>query len=352
MIDEKTINLIIAITDSGIGIKQEDMQKLFGEYVQVDMEKNKGIEGTGLGLAITRSIVKAMDGKISVQSDYGKGSTFTITLPQGIYLDKPLAQVENPDSKNVLVYERRIIYADSIAYAINNLGVQYTWVTEDPEFRKAIAAGRYNFLFISFELYKKNRNAIAHFGAEAGIVILSEFGEVIPDTNLNILAMPAHCIPIAQVLNGAPDNYSYSGDGESIVRFTAPDATVLIVDDIITNLKVAKGLLLPYRMQVDICKSGAIAIDAIKGNRYDLVFMDHLMPDMDGMETTKHIRSLGMEDPYFAQVPVIALTANAVSGTREMFLNNGFNDFLSKPIDTIQLNAIIEKWVPKERRVY
>ena len=93
-----------------------------------------------------------------------------------------------------------------------------------------------------------------------------------------------------------------------------------------------------------------MGIAAIKSNRYDIVFMDHKMPDMDGIETTQRIRAMGNKDPYFKNVPIIALTANAVSGTKEMFLENGFNDFLSKPIDTIRLNIVLEKWVPKEKQ--
>jgi CheY-like chemotaxis protein len=113
---------------------------------------------------------------------------------------------------------------------------------------------------------------------------------------------------------------------------------------------VAKGLLAPYNMRVDLCKSGMTAIDALKTNRYDLIFMDHKMPDMDGIEATQRIREMGDEDEYFGNVPIVALTANAVSGTKEMFLENGFDDFLSKPIDTIKLNTALEKWIPKEKQ--
>jgi CheY-like chemotaxis protein len=102
-------------------------------------------------------------------------------------------------------------------------------------------------------------------------------------------------------------------------------------------------------MQIDLCSNGLDAIEAIKLKRYDLVFMDHKMPGMDGIETTAHIRALGDETPYYKNVPIIALTANAISGTREMFLESGFDDFLSKPIDITVLNTILEKWIPKEK---
>jgi CheY-like chemotaxis protein len=132
--------------------------------------------------------------------------------------------------------------------------------------------------------------------------------------------------------------------------FTAPDAMVLVVDDINTNLKVAEGLLSPYGVQVDLCKSGMEAIEAVQTNRYDLIFMDHRMPEMDGVEATQHIRTMGGGEPFYADVPIIALTANAISGMEEIFLKNGFNDFMSKPIDTVKLNAILERWIPKTKQ--
>jgi CheY-like chemotaxis protein/HPt (histidine-containing phosphotransfer) domain-containing protein len=127
------------------------------------------------------------------------------------------------------------------------------------------------------------------------------------------------------------------------VKFIAPNAKILIVDDIYTNLKVAEGLLLPSKARIDLCMSGAEAVEAAKASSFDLVFMDHMMPEMDGIEATKYIRE-------FSDVPIIALTANAVSGTKEMFMANGFNDFLSKPVDTIKLNVVLEKWLPKEKQ--
>ena len=349
-VGENTINLVIEVMDSGKGIKQDDIEKLFGEYAQFDLEKNRGTEGTGLGLAIAKSIVNAMGGEIDVYSEYEKGSTFTITLPQKIRSAKPLASVANADKMNVIVYERREIYANSIVFSIDNLGVHCTIVSSNSEFEKKLTEQEFAFIFISFNLYSENRDIIYKTGANSKIVVLTEFGETIPEKNLNIIAMPAHSISIANILNGESDNFSYSENNELIVRFTAPDAYVLVVDDVITNLKVANGLLAPYKMQVDLCKNGRMALNALRTNRYDLVFMDHKMPDMDGIETTKHIRTMGDEDPYYKKVPVIALTANAVTGTKEMFLENGFNDFLSKPIDTIKLDTVLEKWIPKDKQ--
>jgi CheY-like chemotaxis protein len=348
--DENTVILEMEVKDSGIGIKEEDIKNLFHEYMQFDLEKNRGIEGTGLGLAITHGILKEMGGDISVSSEYGKGSVFTLRLPQQIRVGQALASVEEPREKNVLVFEQREVYADSIMYAIENLGVKCTLVSDETEMCKEMSGNEYNFLFVSHGLYKKNKSAISGFGQNAKIVVLTEFGETVSDNKLNALAMPVYSLSIANILNGTTDSFSYTENNEAVVRFTAPEASVLVVDDIVTNLKVANGLLLPYKMRVDLCKSGMTAIGAMQMNRYDIVFMDHKMPGMDGIETTQMIRSMGDEDPYYKEVPVIALTANAVSGTKEMFLENGFNDFLSKPIDTVKLDAILERWIPKVKQ--
>jgi CheY-like chemotaxis protein len=196
-----------------------------------------------------------------------------------------------------------------------------------------------------------NKNMIMKGVGDAKIVLITEYGESVPIGQWSALSLPIHAISIADVLNRKSDRYSYNFREESVVRFTAPDANVLIVDDINTNLKVANGLMLPYSMNVELCGSGMEAIEAVKRKRYDIVFMDHRMPGVDGVEATARIRKMGEEDPYFTEVPIIALTANAVVGVREMFLSNGFNEFMSKPIDTVRLNTILEKFVPKEKQI-
>jgi PAS domain S-box-containing protein len=345
-----TVNLTMEVKDTGRGIKQEDINYLFAEYTQFDLEKNKGIEGTGLGLTIAKGIAHAMDGDISAASEYGKGSTFTIKLPQIIRSPETLASVKNAAAKNVLVYERREVYASSISYGIGNLGVNNVLISTDLELQEKIQSKAFNFLFISFAMFMKNKNMLIMHEQDTKIVVLTEFGEEIADKKFCFIPTPAHAISIANVLNGLTSSFSYNENSEPIVRFVAPDAKVLVVDDINTNLKVAEGLLLPYKMQVELRKSGLEAIRAIKTRDYDLVFMDHKMPGMDGIETTLYIREMGYENPYYNNVPIIALTANAVLGTKEMFLENGFNDFLSKPIDTMKLNLILENWIPAEKQ--
>jgi len=347
-IDESTVNLILEVADSGKGMQQEHIETIFREFVQLDLEKNKGIEGAGLGLAITRNIIMAMGGTITVSSEYGTGSTFVVTLPQKLVARQKLASVENPQEKSMLVYERRKLYANSIARTADNLGVECRLVTNDAEFRDAVASKAYAFVFVSSAHLEDARNILLHLGVDAKTVLLAGFGETPADADLHLLAMPAHCISIANILNGITDNFLYGASEASAARFAAPEAKVLIVDDININLIVAEGLLLPYKMQTTLCKSGLEAIAAIQSEHYDLVFMDHMMPQMDGIETTAHIRALDGE--YYARVPIVALTANAVADTKDMFLQSGFDDFLSKPIDTSKLNSVLERWIPQEKQ--
>jgi len=350
-VTEDTVFLTIDVADTGNGIKPENLKKLFGEFVQIDLANHKGIEGTGLGLAITKRLVNAMGGDIDVQSEFGKGSTFTITLSQKICSPEPLASVEKSEEKNVLVYERNAIYADSIICTVDNLGVTCQRAENDEELREKLRAKDYTFLFVSYSLLENAKAIMKELKPKTKIVALTEFGDATADMNLDVLAMPVHSISVANILNGVSDRFSYStNEDATAVRFIAPKARILIVDDIGTNLKVAEGLMLPYKMQIDLCLGGFAAIEAIKKIFYDLVLMDHMMPEMDGIETTKLIREMGREDSHYAKLPIIALTANAISGTKEMFLSNGFNDFLSKPIDTIKLNAVLAKWLPKEKQ--
>ncbi|MDR1656023.1 MAG: response regulator [Deltaproteobacteria bacterium] len=145
------------------------------------------------------------------------------------------------------------------------------------------------------------------------------------------------------------DNNLWEAFEASEAKYTAPNVRILVVDDVATNLAIAAGLMSPYEFQIDTCLGGEQAIDLMKENRYDFILMDHMMPNMDGVETVAAIRA--QTEDYYQQVPIIALTANAVSGMREMFLENGFNDFLAKPIEILKLNEIIDRWVPEDKKV-
>jgi signal transduction histidine kinase/CheY-like chemotaxis protein len=235
--------LTSVIKDSGIGIKNEDLEKLFENYTKVDTKSHQKIEGTGLGLSITKRMVEMMDGFITVDSVYGKGSTFTIRIKQGYVNDIPIGPI--------------------------------------------VAEKLKDFQFIDEKHQQHAR----------------------------------------------------------LVRLPLPYARVLVVDDVEPNLVVVKGILKPYGMQVDCVSSGRDAIAQIrKGIPYNAVFMDHMMPEMDGIEATRIIRN-EIDNEIAKTVPIIALTANAIRGNEEMFLHKGFQAFLSKPIDINMMDTVIRQWV-------
>ena len=347
---DEILALNIEVSDSGRGIKEEDIADIFNVFVQFDIESNKGIEGTGLGLAITKRLVDSMGGDISVTSQYGKGSTFKVSMPQKICSPEKLTHVEAPEGKRVLLYERRDIFGSSILRTMNNLGIKCNLAKTVPEFKKELSQSKYSFIFVDVNLYRDVEEIYAELDPDARIVLLAKFGEPIIYRGFPVLYTPIYSIPVADVLNETEGVAISGAAGETVEIFTAPDARILIVDDINTNLKVAQGLMEPYKMQIDLRGGGREAIEAVKSNQYDLVFMDHKMPEMDGIEAVRCIRALGENETYFGSVPIIALTANAVVGIKEMFIEEGFSDFLSKPISIAKLKAILEKWLPKEKQ--
>ncbi|MCL2792671.1 MAG: ATP-binding protein [Spirochaetaceae bacterium] len=349
-INDDIVTLKMEVSDTGRGIRQEEMGLLFSNFTRLDLKKNATIEGTGLGLSITLGLVTAINGKIDVQSEYGKGSTFTITLPQKILDNEKIAVVENPDKKSVLVFERREVYSNSIISTLLNLGIGYKLVLTASDFIDCLTSKDYSFALLASALYEEVKDKCIDFKQDVNFAVIVEFGEVISNWNMSILSRPVFSISLANFLNGVSDSDTDSLKIEAKTRFIAPEAKLLIVDDINTNLEVIKGLLLPYKMQTTLCKSGIEAIEEIKSTQYDLVFMDLMMPEMDGVETVSHIRALDNNNPYYKNVPIVAFTANAVSGTREIMLKKGFDDFLSKPIDITNLDTILEKWTPKEKQ--
>ena len=347
---ESAVRLKFEIEDSGRGIRPESIDMLFSHYYQGDDDPGDDEGRIGLGLPITKSLLSAMNGNITVESELGKGSLFTITLPQGLSGLVKVAAVENPDKISVLVFERRGVSAASAVYAIRNLGAKCELASGKDDFFGKIASGSYSFVFISYFLFGECKDDLRKYSDKVKVVLLAEFGQAIPGEDLHVLPMPIYAISVANLFNGITDSYSYSSGAETVARFTAPDARVLVVDDIQTNLKVISGLMAPYGMNVDLCLSGADAVKAVISSGYDLVLMDHRMPETDGVEATMEIRALGETYPHLKNLPIIALTATAVTGMKEMFLANGFDDFLPKPIDTVKLNGIMGKWLPKDKQ--
>jgi signal transduction histidine kinase/CheY-like chemotaxis protein/HPt (histidine-containing phosphotransfer) domain-containing protein len=360
--NDKQVLLKFVVSDTGKGITKDDMKKLFSEFVQVDLKRNRSVEGTGLGLAITKRLCTVMGGDISVKSEYGKGSVFTVTIPQGVDSTEPFAMVEDAPNKKVLVYEGRVIYAQSVCWSLDNMGVPYTMVSTMEDFTEALAKEDWSLVLSGYGLHDKvlgemkKMETVHPGGNQPPLALMIEWGmeAYIPETRF--VSLPVQSLAIANVLNNRPEgkDYAESSYVSGVIRYSFPGARLLVVDDIQTNLKVTEGLLAPYRLTVDTCLGGHEAIELVKKNDYDIVFMDHMMPEMDGIEATARIREWEKEracqESGFSPAVIIALTANAVAGVREMFVEKGFNDFLAKPIDVSTLDDLLNRWITRDKR--
>jgi len=347
---EDSIKLILSVSDTGIGIRPEDREKLFNEFSRVDSTANIGIEGTGLGLVITRALCRAMGGDTTVISEYGKGSVFKAVVIQKFGRREPIAHVSNPENKKVLFYDWRLSYTRSICDSFKDLKISYKLSSDYQEFANDLANGDYNFAFISSKFALDCINIPTTREKPIELSIMIEPGEISVFREVSSVLLPVYSVTLANVLNNDTGERLYH-DKKLSVQFIAPSANILIVDDISTNLRVAKELMAPYNMNVQTCLSGPEAIQLVSNNRFDLVFMDHMMPGMDGIEATALIRKINSSDEYYKKLPIIALTANAVSGARELFLEKGIDDFLAKPIDIQKLDEILRKWLHVEKQI-
>ncbi|MDR1514308.1 MAG: response regulator [Synergistaceae bacterium] len=345
--EDQSIELIFEVKDSGVGIKKENISKLFMEFNRFG--KTQCIEGTGLGLVIARAYCARMGGTISVESRYRKGSTFTANVIQAFEDDSKSAFVEHHEAINILIFEPNAPRLKAVTAAMTALGLRPSCAMTQAEFMDMLDECRCDYAFVSS---KYAMECIAAFGGDrlsTKLVVMLEIGDISAFKDVRSVMLPAYAIPIASVLNGAQREGEIAGSADK--EFSAPDATVLVVDDLVTNLKVAKEVIAHFGLSVDTCISGKEAVNLVSNNKYDIVFMDHMMPEMDGLEATEAIRAMGKADEYYLSLPIVALTANAISGQKEMFLNNGMDDFLSKPIEMNKLVSVLKKWIPKEKQI-
>ncbi|MDR2104134.1 MAG: response regulator [Deferribacteraceae bacterium] len=342
------LNLVFTIKDTGIGIKESDKNLIFAEFVRVDTARNNTVEGTGLGLAITRNLLQIMGGQLAFESVYGEGSTFTARVPQEAFSAAPVAKVEKAEDINVVIYEPRAAYVEAVSASIKSLGIRCSVIKGQSGLLEDILSNNYNYIFLASFVYESVRNILAKRSSDAKIVVLAQEGEQVHSDDVINLILPVYSLTLANLFNNVTADETEGWDKTvKHIRFRAPEAKILVVDDIKTNLSVIEGLLSPYEMKVETSLSGEDALELVKNKRYDLIFMDHMMPSMDGIEATHLIREL----PKGKDVPIIALTANAVSGMKEMFLQNGMDDFLAKPVDTVKLNSLLTKWLPADKQL-
>lgn len=345
-IKDNEIMLYISVSDTGNGIKKEDMKKLFKSFQQVDSKRNRNIEGTGLGLAICKQLVSLMGGEIQAESVYGKGSRFTFRIPQKVTNTKP--SIDRIQEKTLAAGLVENIYIEKeMKKDLPRFGASYYSLESEEELYK-LEERDIQYLFVEQPLFTDNvQDFLRNHPDITGIVLInfrSTRSYNIP--NVRVIKKPLYTLSMAGIFHGDDVYSGFSQIEADDFDFTAPDAEILVVDDNSVNLTVVQGLLNPLDMKIETALSGKEAVNMITNKKYDIIFMDHMMPEMDGVETTRVIRRMLGEN---GQVPIIALTANAVDGTRELFISEGMDDFVTKPIELRIIISKLKKWLPKEK---
>ena len=338
------MELLFSVADTGQGIRKEDLEKLFGSFQQVDTKKNHGKEGTGLGLAISKQLVEMMGGKIGVKSTYGEGSEFYFSLHQKIVGEEPAAEIHDKELAGRLRiggYFGRECLGDMLCrvtgrYHVSCVSYEQWKETKEPLDYFFTDVPGYAHLEREIEQYRENLGEIC--------VLQNPMLEECASDGVTLLNKPLYSLNFCQAINHEMPEFGEAT--EEYRSFTAPEASVLIVDDNEMNLKVAVGLLQPLGMKIDTAESGKRALQMIQKKKYHIIFMDHMMPVMDGIETTQKLRD--MDGDYYRNVPVVALTANALTDAREKFTRAGMNDFVAKPIEMKEICNCIKKWLPRE----
>ena len=337
--EEGYYKLNVSVSDTGVGIRERDISALFDNFAQFDTRKNKGIIGTGLGLAITKNLVELMGGEIIVESTYGEGSCFSFYVIQKVENEKSISKLTADENRKAAVWKPDAVKAAVLAKKIRKLGVDCE-IIHTPE-------NISQFSHVFFDASKLNELAdIECPGTKLFAVARRYIDKEQMKPNMEFVEVPFTSILAARLLGVTDDTQLNTGiDDGAELHLT--DTRLLVVDDIEINLLIAQETLVEYGCTVDVASSGALAIEMIKENDYDLVLMDHMMPEMDGIDVTKAIRE--MPEEKYKNIAIVALTANVVGDVRDMFIESGMNDFLAKPLDIKEIERVLREWIPKEK---
>lgn len=344
---DDTIELQVSVEDTGIGIKESELKLLFQSFQQLDSKRNRNIEGTGLGLPITKRLLKLMNGEMKVKSVYNKGSTFSFSIPQKVAVFQSDNQIDNPEKYSIVGVGRETVVQKQLANDAKKLGVSYERMSTVDEV-KPERLNENAFLFIEHSYFSPYVENFVRMHPEITVILIVDFYVNVEYdfSNVHIVKKPICVFDLSLLLQDKELLNEYNNVEANVFDFIAPTAEILIVDDNPVNLTVTEGLLEPLKMKIETASGGLEAVDKISSRHYDLVLMDHMMPELDGVETTHIIRRFHQE---YDDVPIIMLTANAVEGTKQMFLKEGMNDFVAKPIEVQILVSVIKKWLPFEK---
>ena len=349
------VNFCIEVTDTGIGMTDEEIERVYDRYYQSDSGRSRAGSGLGLGLGIVSGFVSLLGGFMTIKSRVGAGTTVRVCLPQTVVDDSKCMSLKNPGEIRLGAFIRfdkfekpmvREYYNSMAVNMVKGLGIQMHRCEDINDAKKMIEEQDITHMFIGQNEYLADRAYFEEIGRKIVIIAVGESEFALPEkTSLKYMEKPFYFFPVVSILNQGVKSGKVS-EG----RMHLNDIKALVVDDEPMNLIVAKSIFKRYGMEVDTVTSGQESVDICRQKLYDIIFMDHMMAGMDGVEAMKKIRAdvVGLNK----SVPMIALTANAMSSAKQMFLSEGFDGFVSKPIETDELERVLKKLIPKNAISY
>lgn len=352
---EYGVNLCIEVTDTGIGMTPDELEKVYERFYQSDSGRARIGGGLGLGLSIVSGFVSLMGGFMTINSKPEVGTTVRISLPQKVVDSNSCMSVSNPKDILLAAYLKfdeisnpmvRDFFTSQAISISRGLGVEFHR-TEDLEALKNLSKTQnITHLLIGENEYVANKEYMEKLAENVVVIVVASKDFELPkDSKARVQLKPYYAFPIANILNSGVKASRSAGSYMKINGIHA-----LVVDDEPMNLIVAKSIFKRYGMEVSTATSGQQSIELCRDHKYDIIFMDHMMGNMDGVEAMKKIRSdvKGLN----RDVPVVALTANAMSSAKQMFLSEGFDGFVSKPIEIEELERTMKKVLPDNAITY
>ena len=344
------INLIIEVKDTGIGMDEHQLEMIYDDFYKADSGRDRTTGGLGLGMMIVHGFVKSLGGFMIIESSIGGGTSVRVSIPNRIIDPNPCMSVKDRESISLgayLHFEKysnphvREFYDSMVRNIVTGLKVSMHRVDNLGSLRALVDNKKLTHLFAGPEEYNSAVEYMESLASDVLVTVVANPEELNRPTasKVRVMPKPFYCFPVMGILNSKPGDDVFE---EGAVSFTG--ARALIVDDEPMNLIVSSGMLRRYGMIVTTCESGQEAIDLCRQNEYDVIFMDHMMPVMDGVEAMRRIRSEQTRSKVIT--PVIAFTANAVSSAREMFRQAGFDGFVAKPVDMVELERVLKRVLP------
>ncbi|MGN0167311.1 MAG: response regulator [Acetatifactor sp.] len=346
------INLNIDVWDTGIGMSDEQLRQVFTHIYKGDSDSERKTGGLGLGLAIVHGMVAAMGGFISIQSSVSEGTHVHVVIPQQVVNKKASISVNRNCDFQIACYfnEEKYIrpeiseyYGTMLGHIKNDLELNVMQADSLDTLKKIVENNSITHVFVANWEYQMDRNYFEALSRKVITVVFADNAFLLPEnSSVHILRKPVYTLSVVNLLNAiTPGTFGEVRTEEEQKELYFTNVKALVVDDDHMNLMVAKGILRNYGIETDACISGELAIEKCVFTDYQIIFMDHMMPGMNGIDAMQRIREL--RNGYYKNIPIVALTANAVSGAREMFIREGFDEFLSKPIELTAMSRMLRK---------